>query len=160
MEANAEKGPHMTPTDVLTQEQAASYLRCSRYTVSRLLPREHGLGDGWCVSAASLHTFIQQRYIGPEGPEVVADKVKLPKLYTLPEVAGMTGFTLRTLQDGARKRRFEHHKIGGKRVMTAEQIQKLFGGTFQATAESAPPVDPAIQAELDRRASRGRRRAA
>jgi hypothetical protein len=76
----------------------------------------------------------------------LAHELRSQRLYTLDEVANMTGFTARALEDGARRRRFEHVSLGKARLMTAAQIDKLVG---QFTVTTFAP-DEATR-ELDRR---------
>jgi hypothetical protein len=51
-------------------------------------------------------------------------------VYSLPEVAELTGFPLRSLQRQCRAGKVEHIHYGRYRGMTAEQIRKLVADHF------------------------------
>lgn len=64
-------------------------------------------------------------WIRPNGQNVV------PDLFSLKDVAETFNLSLRSLEDGARANRFEHYRIGGKRLMDQIQI-----GMYLATHNS------------------------
>ncbi|WP_082171217.1 hypothetical protein [Micromonospora sp. RV43] len=82
--------------------------------------------------------------------------------FTLREVAQMTGFSLRSLQEGCRAGTIEHNPkgIGTRRVhrvMTAEQVRKLQeararGVTVAPSEQPAPAPRPNVSALDEARA--------
>ncbi|MGC4886768.1 hypothetical protein [Micromonospora sp. DT227] len=85
-----------------------------------------------------------------------------PGPFTLPEVARMTGFSLRSIQEGCRNGTIWHNPkgVGTKRVhrvMTAEQVAKLQevrsrGVTAAPTAQQEPAPAQNVSALDDARA--------
>ena len=63
----------------------------------------------------------------------------LPRLYTLSEVAEITGFALRTLQRDCRAGKITHVHRGRDRLMTREQVEMLINRhTAQAEQHELP----------------------
>ena len=82
----------------------------------------------------------------------LAERLREPRLYTFEEVSELTGMTVRTLEDRARRGDFEHVSFRDGRRMTREQVDALIA---KYTVRSTD--DLMIQQELDRRRARGRR---
>ncbi|MFG1872213.1 hypothetical protein [Micromonospora arborensis] len=88
-----------------------------------------------------------------------------PGPFTLREVALMTGFSLRSIQDGCRNGTIEHNPkgLGTKRVhrvMTAEQVTKLQEarkrGITTAPQDQVPQQQPSTVSALDEARARTR----
>ncbi len=67
----------------------------------------------------------------------------IPRLYSLEEVAELTGMALRTLQKECRLGRITHIKYGRLRAMTAAQIEMLIEKHTKQPAVSADPLEAA-----------------
>jgi len=77
----------------------------------------------------------QASSVSQRRPAVVLHMTELlPRMYTLKEVAELTGFALRTLQLEARAGKFTHIHRGRTRLMTMEQIQVLVSQSTKASA--------------------------
>lgn len=79
--------------------------------------------------------------------------------YTLAEVAAMTHYPLRALEQGCRRNQFEHSKLGRTRVMTRAQIDALLAKTAQAVSDNSDG-DKAKVTDLQRAMARLQRGAA
>lgn len=77
----------------------------------------------------------------------------MEKFYTLKEVAGITGFALRTLEREARAEKFSHIRRGRVRIMTEDQIAELIKNSKVGPGNSDDPAakDAAIKKLLNLR---------
>jgi excisionase family DNA binding protein len=85
--------------------------------------------------------------------------------FTLDEVAELTAFPKRVLQDACREGRIRHQHLGRQRTFTRDQVIELFDrtevtvGSHQANRELTPH-DQRLKASRDRALARLRRRGA
>lgn len=146
-----------------SQLETANYLRTSRWTIARLIARTHLRATSRGVTADQIAALVHAIAI-PTPEEPMPKPAGVPYLFTLAEVAAQSNgkLTLRWLQDGARKGRFRHRRIGRQRLMTQEDIDLLTAADKPSSDGSAvrPHADAAVAAELERRSRRGRRSAA
>lgn len=85
-----------------------------------------------------------------------ADHGGLPRLYTLSEVAALTGFALRTLQRDCRAGKITHVHRGRDRLMTREQVEMLINRHTAQAAQPELPFAADDQALLREQAARRR----
>ncbi len=140
----------------MTVDEAAAWLGSSRWVISR------GCVEGripgatrnaetrqWSIPHASLLAYLNQEVTMP------ANVSELPRVYTLDQVAEQTGLPLRWLQDQCRAKTIPFRRPGRTPYMTADDVNAAL-----EYSASKNHVDPEIQAELERRAGRGRRKVA
>lgn len=120
----------------MTTEEACRVLGISPRALSRLIEAKalHATKAGphhtspLQITTHSIQQLLTQETIGSIEPDVI------PRLYTLEEVAQMTGFALRTLQRDARAGRISHIHRGRRRLMTDQHIRELLT-THQVTQQ-------------------------
>jgi hypothetical protein len=71
-------------------------------------------------------------------------------IYTLAEVAQITGFTQRSIEDACREGRVAHRHFGRQRVMTREHLAAFIAATEVEPKARARPLSPAEQVEVAR----------
>ena len=83
--------------------------------------------------------------------------------FTLDEVAELTAFPKRVLQDACREGRIRHQHLGRQRTFTRDQLIELFTNTevnVNAKAPKLTPKEQRLKASRDRALSRIERRCA
>lgn len=71
------------------------------------------------------------------------------RTFSLAEAAEITGFTKRSLEDGCREGRIDHHHFGRQRVMSREQLAAFIAAT-EVKAKPKAKVPTAELLELER----------
>lgn len=145
-----------------TVADVAAHFDVSSFTVLRWIDLgalgAEKVGREYRISPSQLAAFVAGHIvtsIDQELPMVPAQKPLplLERLFSLKEVAEVTGISLRVLEDEARARRFEHVHIGASRRMTRDQVRALIA---QHTVRPEAAADPlaADRARMDRRFAR------
>ena len=145
----------MFPADHLTITAIAAHLRASRWTVGRLI--DAGAiatvqgPAGPLIPTTEYLTWIAGQAVSP-GQKDGDMSDAMPTLHPFPEVAEKYGFSLRSLNDGARQRKFAHTRVGVKRYFTDSQIEAFLAARTVA-ADRDTSMDGA-RARLERRQRR------
>ena len=92
--------------------------------------------------------------------QLIRDEADRPRVYTLTEVAEMTGMSWRWIADGCRSERLAHVHQGDFRGMTAAQINALIASRTEGGETAPSGFDNAVQMTRRNAARSGRRKTA